>query len=178
MGKATTNSYVRPVIAGTYYLNPSSATKEQIKKITVLSADKEYINKTRAAASNPEVESYEVKDGVLTVYFKATTELIEAISSSKITVLAIRVETEAGNTITDEYRAIYATDYENVILGDKAKKLQLLHNITCMEQPLVRQMMLSRLTQTMKLLITQLPVSILLTKLLLVMMTWLLIKQI
>lgn len=46
--KATTNSYVRPVIAGTYYLNPSSATKEQIKKITVLSADKEYINKTRA----------------------------------------------------------------------------------------------------------------------------------
>ena len=32
------------------------------------------------------------------------------------------VETEAGNTITDEYRAIYATDYENVILGDKAKK--------------------------------------------------------
>lgn len=45
MGKATTNSYVRPVIAGTYYLNPSSATKEQIKKITVLSADKEYINK-------------------------------------------------------------------------------------------------------------------------------------
>ena len=120
--KATTNSYVRPVIAGTYYLNPSSATKEQIKKITVLSADKEYINKTRAAASNPEVESYEVKDGVLTVYFKATTELIEAISSSKITVLAIRVETEAGNTITDEYRAIYATDYENVILGDKAKK--------------------------------------------------------
>ena len=75
--KATTNSYVRPVIAGTYYLNPSSATKEQIKKITVLSADKEYINKTRA---------------------------------------------EAGNTITDEYRAIYATDYENVILGDKAKK--------------------------------------------------------
>ena len=58
----------------------------------------------------------------MTVYFKATTELIEAISSSKITVLAIRVETEAGNTITDEYRAIYATDYENVILGDKAKK--------------------------------------------------------
>ena len=120
--KATVDSYVRPVIAGTYYLNPSSATKEQIKKITVLSADKEYINKTRAAASNPEVESYEVKDGILTVYFKATTELIEAISSSKITVLAIRVETEAGNTITDEYRAIYATDYKNVILGDKAKK--------------------------------------------------------
>lgn len=176
--KATTNSYVRPVIAGTYYLNPSSATKEQIKKITVLSADKEYINKTRAAASNPEVESYEVKDGVLTVYFKATTELIEAISSSKITVLAIRVETEAGNTITDEYRAIYATDYENVILGDKAKKAATAADITCMEQPLVRQMMLSRLTQTMKLLITQLPVSILLTKLSLVMMTWLLIKQI
>ncbi len=117
---ATTNSYVRPVIAGTYYLNPSSATKEQIKSITVRSADKEYI--TRAAASNPEVESYEVKDGVLTVYFKATTELIEAISSDKITVLAISVNTEAGNTITDEYRAIYATDYENVILGDKAKK--------------------------------------------------------
>lgn len=30
--KATTNSYVRPVIAGTYYLNPSSATKEQVKE--------------------------------------------------------------------------------------------------------------------------------------------------
>lgn len=117
---AKTASYVRPVIAGTYYLNPSSATKDQIKKITVLSADKEYI--TRAAASAPQVEDYDVKDGILTVYFKATTELIEAIEGDKITVLAIRVETKAGNTITDEYRAIYATDYQNLVLGDKAKK--------------------------------------------------------
>ena len=117
-------SYISPVITGTYYLNPSSATENQITSIEVLSNDLEYVAKsTRAAACKPSVSKYSVKDGVLTVTFKADAELIAAVESNKITGFKIRVKTKAGNTITDQdYRGVYATKYTNLILADKAKK--------------------------------------------------------
>lgn len=121
--QATTISYISPVIVGKYYLNPSSATKDQITSIEVLSRDIEYISKTRAADCAPSVDSYSVKDGMLTVNFKANAELIKAVEASEITGFKIRVNTKAGNTITDQdYRGVYATKYTTLVLADKKKK--------------------------------------------------------
>ena len=97
--QSTDKSYISPVIVGKYYLNPSSATKDQIVSIEVLSRDIEYISKTRAADCAPSVDSYSVKDGMLTVNFKANAELIKAVEASEITGFKIRVKTKAGNTL-------------------------------------------------------------------------------
>ena len=121
--QSTDKSYISPVIVGKYYLNPSSATKDQIVSIEVLSRDIEYISKTRAADCAPSVDSYSVKDGMLTVNFKANAELIKAVETSEITGFKIRVKTKAGNTITDQdYRGVYATKYTTLVLADKKKK--------------------------------------------------------
>lgn len=121
--KTTKDAFISPVIAGTYYLNPSTVTIDQIEKVEVLSNDLEY--KTRAAKSKPEVESYEVKNGVLTVYFSANTgEIKDLNSDSQITGLKVKLTTKAGNEITDQdYRGIYTSQYKNLVLADKGKKI-------------------------------------------------------
>ena len=117
--EAATASYISPVIAGTYLLNPSSATQEQIAGITVVSKDIEYV---RSAEAAPTVDSYKVKDGVLTVYFKANTEDIKDLANGEITGIKIRVATKAGNVMTDQdYRGVYKTEYTDLILADKNK---------------------------------------------------------
>lgn len=120
--QADKSSYISPVITGTYHLNPSSATREQITSIEVISKDFSYI--TRAADAAPSVlDDYSVADGILTVHFKADVEKIKAIENNQITGFKIRVKTKAGNSITDQdYRGVYTTKYTNLVLGDKDKQ--------------------------------------------------------
>lgn len=107
-------NYITPKVVAYYNLNPSSATKAQIKSASFKFDDKEFIG-TRAVQFNPTVDKLEdvVVDGqpMLKVTLNVAAEFIQAIDAAKVSVLALQAtinEDGKGNkVITSDYAAIY-----------------------------------------------------------------------
>lgn len=106
----TGTGYATSDVVAYYHLNPASVTKDQIKNLSFISDDEEYVSKTRAAGFAPVVTSYEVENGMLIVKIKFATEKIQAVDANLISVLALQVTTMNGDEIvTSDYAAVYKT---------------------------------------------------------------------
>lgn len=116
--------YISPKIVAYYHLNPSTVSKAQIKSLKFIFDDKDFVG-TRSAAFNPVVESSEIvkKNGqtMLKVTLNATTEQIQAIDASKVSVLALQatvnVDGKEDKVVTSEYVAIYKSVMKNFVLS-------------------------------------------------------------
>jgi|GEM_PF-2980031 len=118
----TGTGYITPDIVAYYHLNPASVTVDQIKSLSFISDDKEYVSKSRAAGFAPVATNYKVENGKLVVDIKFTGEKIEAIDSDLISVLALQVTTKDGEEIvTSDYAAVYKTVINDLTLSFKDK---------------------------------------------------------
>lgn len=114
--KVPSATSVTPGLIAQYHMNPTSANVNDIKKLTYIADDKEYV--TRAAGDVVTATPYDWKaeNGILTVYSHLTDGTIKSLSTGdKVTVLALQAHynTSAGadTIITSDYAAVMAVNY-------------------------------------------------------------------
>ena len=114
--KVPSATSVTPGLIAQYHMNPTSASVNDIKKLTYIADDKEYV--TRAAGDVVTATPYDWKaeNGILTVYSHLTDGTIKSLSTGdEVTVLALQAHynTSAGadTIITSDYAAVMAVNY-------------------------------------------------------------------
>lgn len=114
--KVPSATSVTPGLIAQYHMNPTSANVNDIKKLTYIAEDKEYV--TRAAGDVVTATPYDWKaeNGILTVYSHLTDGTIKSLSTGdEVTVLALQAHynTSAGadTIITSDYAAVMAVNY-------------------------------------------------------------------
>ena len=114
--KVPSATSVTPGLVAQYHMNPTSANVNDIKKLTYIADDKEYV--TRAAGDVVTATPYDWKaeNGILTVYSHLTDGTIKSLSTGdEVTVLALQAHynTSAGadTIITSDYAAVMAVNY-------------------------------------------------------------------
>lgn len=114
--KVPSATSVTPGLIAQYHMNPTSANVNDIKKLTYIADDKEYV--TRAAGDVVTATPYDWKaeNGILTVYSHLTDGTIKSLSTGdEVTVLALQAHynTSAGadTIITSDYAAVMAVNY-------------------------------------------------------------------
>lgn len=110
-----------------YHMNPSNVSKESIKAIQIIDADKDYVPATRASEAvisldNSEGKGYETENGILKVNLKVKDqEKIKSIANDEmVTVFATQATVRSGKkdtTITSDYAALMYEEIKDVRLA-------------------------------------------------------------
>jgi len=113
--------YVNPDYAIQYYMNPSGAEVKQTDRLSFVSNDVQAITKASEAA--PEIESFETKDGILTVNMTALGQKAAGKGMASVFALQAEVKRQDGKdtVITSDYANLYATKMNLVAIAYSKK---------------------------------------------------------